>query len=337
MTERNQDDSEESDAAAVEVPSTSSSGLDAAWPVPHVPVVGTRKGLLAQFESALAVGAVELLSRMPFALQEGVVACLARIGRAVDRSHARSAREFVRQAMKTDDARTVEALVLAGYRQLMRVSLDNTAFERRVPDERALERIELSISDDVRRVVEEKQGCIVVTGHVGDWEMCCGVVRWIGLGPVYAIAKPPRNYPLSVRIQTVRERRGVRMLPRRGAMQHSQAVIRAKGCVYMLLDQRARKRPVMAEFFGRRACCDRSAGVLIKRLGVPIVFAACYRTEEHLRWRFEAERVVWPAEGKSKSVEELVDLVNRELERLILRAPDQYFWLHDRYRGGDRA
>ena len=90
---------------------------------------------------------------------------------------------------------------------------------------------------------------------------------------------------------------------------------------------------MIADFFGRPARCDRGAGVLLKRLHAPIVFAACLRAEGRFRWRFVADKVVWPDEAKALSVEELVGVVNRELERMIRATPEQYFWLHDRYRG----
>ena len=101
----------------------------------------------------------------------------------------------------------------------------------------------------------------------------------------------------------------------------------------MLLDQRARTRPVMAPFFGRNARCDRSAGVLLRRLRCPVVFVAAYKTPKDLRWRFRAHEVLLPDDVAGKSAEEICTAVNQKLEAMILEESDQYFWLHDRYRG----
>ena len=43
-------------------------------------------------------------------------------------------------------------------------------------------------------------------------------------------------------------------------------------------------------------------------------------------------RVLWPDELAGQSPEAVVTLINGELERMILARPEQYFWLHDRYR-----
>ena len=138
---------------------------------------------------------------------------------------------------------------------------------------------------------------MLVTGHIGDWEAGVGALPWLGVSPVYAIAKPPRNRPLSILVQREREKRGVRLLPRKGAMRDAPKVLRAGGAIGMLLDQRARQRPILAPFFGRPARCDRTAGVLLKRLRAPVLICACYRAEEPLRYRL----VFQSASGRTSS------------------------------------
>ena len=115
-------------------------------------------------------------------------------------------------------------------------------------------------------------------------------------------------------------------------MSGAPAILRAGGALGLLLDQRARKKPVVVPFFGRPARCDRSAGVLMRRLRVPVVVVGCFRGDEPLTWRWVFTEVLQPEELAGASPEEVATRVNAALERLILRAPDQYFWLHDRYK-----
>ncbi|MEL6907574.1 MAG: hypothetical protein AAFP22_19355, partial [Planctomycetota bacterium] len=88
------------------------------------------------------------------------------------------------------------------------------------------------------------------------------------------------------------------------------------------------------------AGCDRSAGVLIRRVGAPLVFYGCYSSpggDPLSDWRFELRfpRVIRPEELAGKDPVAIATLVNRELEGLILHRPDEVFWLHDRYRGAE--
>jgi lauroyl/myristoyl acyltransferase len=93
---------------------------------------------------------------------------------------------------------------------------------------------------------------------------------------------------------------------------------------------------VFAPFFGRLARCDRSAGVLLRRLNAPVAIGACLM-DGPWRWRVHFRDVLSPRDLAGKSPEEISTSINVVLERLIRSAPDQYFWLHDRYRGAQPA
>jgi KDO2-lipid IV(A) lauroyltransferase len=241
---------------------------------------------------------------------------------------------FLRQALGEIDERELDARVLQAWRHFLHVVIASEAYGRHVTTARILDHYRLDLSPEIDELLRSKQGRIVITGHIGDWEAGSAVLPWIGCDPCYVIAKPPRNKPLSAHMQRIREARGLRMLPRRGAMQHAPAIIKSGGTLAMLLDQRARTRPVFAPFFGRLARCDRSAGVLLRRLRAPAVIGACYM-EGPWRWRVHFRDVLYPKDLAGKSPEEISTTINQVLERLIRAAPEQYFWLHDRYRGAD--
>jgi KDO2-lipid IV(A) lauroyltransferase len=282
-------------------------------------------------EFHVAHAALGGIARLPDPVREGLVRVLARMCKLFDRSHSAAARDFLRTAFPGADANQIEQRVLDAWRHFLRITLETSIFDVRVPHRRIREHFELDLAPEVIALRRSRRGCIVVTGHIGDWEAGSAILPWIGFSPVYAVAKPPRNQPLSVDLQNVRERRGIRMLPRRGAMQHAPAVIRAGGALALLLDQRARKKPVIAPFFGRPARCDRSAGVLLKRLKAPVIVGACYR-KAPFSYRLHLPVVLQPEELAGQSPEQIATRINFELEKLIRADPSQYFWLHDRYR-----
>ena len=303
------------------------------WPVAHQPVLGERGGALAWIECQLVLATMGGAARLPASLRRALVGLLARAGRRFDRAHSRAAEEFLRQALGRELPRAeLEPRVLQAWRHLIEVTLDFEVFERRMDPARAREQLELELCAEAREIIERKQGCVLVSGHIGDWETGAALFNWAGFGPLYVISKPPKNRWLALHAQRVRESRNMRLLPRRGAMEFAPAVVRGGGTLAMLLDQRARWKPVRAPFFGREATCDRTASVLLRRLRAPLVFAACYRTERPAHYRLVVPRVVQAAEVAHLGPEEVAALVNRELEQLILRAPEQYFWLHDRWR-----
>jgi len=58
----------------------------------------------------------------------------------------------------------------------------------------------------------------------------------------------------------------------------------------------------------------------------------CYRRPERWQYQVEFPCILWPDELARRSPEEITARINLELERMIRAHPEQYFWLHDRYR-----
>lgn len=305
---------------------------DLVFPVPGDEFRHGRRGVGAWAEY-LGLRAAQLVAvRLPEALLRPLVGSIARVAAAADRRHTRAARRFVEAALPDRDPAERERLVLGAWRHLVHLAVENERIAR-LAGRRLGDCFDVVACEGFEELRRSGQGCLFVTAHVGVWEAIGLPLIGMGFSPVYAIGKPPRNDPLARYIQRRREATGGRVIARRGAMRSVPAVVRAGGSVVMLLDQRARKKPVFAPLFGRPAACDRSAGVLVRRVGAPIVFAACYNTAERGRYRVVFSRIVRPEELSGMSPEAVMTLVNRESERLILAEPDQYFWLHDRYKG----
>jgi KDO2-lipid IV(A) lauroyltransferase len=289
-------------------------GLRRDWPAPRYDVLGSRDGLAARLECRAMLVAVGALARLPLFVRNPIVDVCARATRALDARRTEVARVFLRQAFgpSATDAE-IDRYVLQAFKHLFHVTIDVEAFDRRVPASEIRDHYTVEFCDAAQAVLAARRGSILVTPHLGDWEAGSAILPWLGFDPFYVVSRPVKNRPLSRHIQLVRERRGVRLLPRRGAMKDARAVVESGGMLTLMLDQRANHRPVMAPFFGRAARCDRSAGVLVKRL------------------------VIEPTELAHLGPIEIATRLNLEMEHLIRRDPTQYFWLHDRYRDTEPA
>lgn len=282
-------------------------------------------------------GAQRSVLRLPGPLREGVLRTLAAAGRIFDRRHTEAARTYISAALPNASEAEVKALVVECWRHLMRVALVSEGVTHRVMGGRFGDHYEVNACPEVIELLERPMRAMMITAHAGHWEASCPGVASMGFNPVYAIGKAPRNDYVAGHIQRMRESQGMRLIPRKGAMAAVPAAVRAGGVVGMLLDHRPRQKPVYAPFFGRPAGCDRSAGVLLRRVKAPLVFYGCYSAPGAVAlkdWRFELRfpRVIFPDELKGLSAEEITTRINVELEGLILHRPDESFWLHDRFR-----
>jgi Kdo2-lipid IVA lauroyltransferase/acyltransferase len=317
---------------AAAAPAVSEATPQDGWPIPWQAVEGDRSGALAWIESALAQGTVRALARLPSALQSPLVGALARLARRVDRRHSQAAREFLAVALgSVRTEREREALVLESWRHFLTLVLRSARFDAMVPPGELLAHYELELCPAARSVIDSRRPFLIVGPHLGDFEAAAAVMPALGVRHFYVVSRPPRNRPLSISAQRMRERRGMRLIHRRGAMADVPRIVAAGGTVALLLDQRPRGKSVVAPFFGRPAYCERAAGVLLRRLRVPVIVGCCYTTPTPYRYRLALPCVLAPEELAHASPEAIATRINLEMERMILAQPEQYFWLHDRF------
>lgn len=295
--------------------------------------LGVRGGVLAWLEYALVRSLLGAVTRLPWSWQLAIAAALARLARPLSRRHSDAARAYLRQALGC--ARTEEDLeerVLAAWRHFFTVTLEGAQLARRIPPERVREHFTLEPCEGLTEALACGGG-LLCCPHLGSWEAAVCALPHLGFRPAWALSRPPRNRPLSAWFLRLRRGYGVGILPRRGGMRAAVRLLQAGAWVAVLPDQRPLGRYVVAPFFGRPAPSERGVAALVQRLRVPVVVGACYRTERPFHYRIRLRRAFGRDELADLSAEEILARLHAELEALILAAPEQYFWLHDRYRG----
>jgi KDO2-lipid IV(A) lauroyltransferase len=299
-------------------------------------LLGSRNGVTAWAQYFAARALLGSVSRFPLSLQKLFVGCLARMARRFDTRHSDAARRFLQQALSCAESERlsdadIEDRVLEAWRHFLQISIDAGAVDRRI-GEAPLEHLTVEKCEGLDELLASGGGGLLISPHLGDWEASSAFLELLGFDPLLGIAKPPRNRPLSRYLLKMRAKRRVTVLPRRGGMELAKEGLRGGSWLLMLLDQRPRKSEVMAPFFGAQARTERSAGVLARRQRLPLVFFHCLKTEEPFHYLLRFTRVVRAEEVRSLSVEEIATLANQEAEKAILACPEQYFWLHDRFR-----
>lgn len=301
-------------------------------PVERVPFSKSirRRGAWIEFMALRALQ--RSLALMPRPLLRPAIGGFARFARLVDGRHAGPAREFLRSALPDATEDQLDWHVTEAYRHLVRIVVESEHLGE-LRGARLGDHYDLETCPGLEQLIASRRGFLVLTAHVGFWEGLGQPLFAFGVPFGAAVGKPPSNHHLARWMQRRREEQGYRLLARDGAIAGVNQIVRAGGAALLLLDQRPRTKPIQASFFGRPANCDRSASVLLRRVAAPILVMGCYLTPEPRRYRVVCQRVIQPEELQSASPVEVLELVNRETEELILRAPEQYFWLHDRFKG----
>jgi Kdo2-lipid IVA lauroyltransferase/acyltransferase len=174
---------------------------------------------------------------------------------------------------------------------------------------------------------------LLVTGHFGNWELGGYVLGLLGF-TTYAIARTLDNPYLDDFLRGFRERTGQKVLAKNDDFDNIQAVLASGGVLATLADQDAGARGPFVDFFGRPASTHKAVALLALEYNVPMIVIGTPRVGEPMKYQVVAEELILPEEyeGKADAVRAMTQRFTTALERIVRRFPEQYFWLHRRWK-----
>ena len=196
-----------------------------------------------------------------------------------------------------------------------------------------LARIDIDGVDSLKSVMEAHGRALLLTGHLGNWELLSAGHRLTNYS-LAVVARPLDSGWLDLLARRLREKTGVELVDKRQALRPVLTALRRGRLVGILLDQNAaRDEAVFVPFFGVPASTSRSVAVLALRTGAPVVPVFIRREADgHHRIRIEPALVPPVGSDREGAVRELTALCTARVEAAIRRAPEQWFWMHNRWR-----
>ncbi|GMU02413.1 lysophospholipid acyltransferase family protein [Corallococcus caeni] len=178
------------------------------------------------------------------------------------------------------------------------------------------------------------KGALLVTAHFGNWELVGQMlIRW-GI-PLNALVRPLKG-ALNTRIAVNRLGAGAGLIYPKGAIQEITDAVNRGESAYMLLDQALpAKSAVFVPFFGQLASTTPAMAVAAERTGVPVFVVMGVRPPgPGARYKLEVEGPILPPKpGEcADPITEHTARVTAALERAIRRHPEQWLWLHRRWK-----
>jgi len=198
-----------------------------------------------------------------------------------------------------------------------------------MPLEKIAARIEAENLDIIHRQLRAGRPVVVILSHLSNWELFAHIMpKYIGYVRNSTIYQRLGNRFIDEHLCRMRGRAGVEMFNRKEGFEKAIKLLRDGGVIGILSDQHSGDSGLWVPFFGRLASTSPLPALLAKRTGAALVGAAIY-TDGLARWRI----VVSPAlEVKQTSVELLTAKTNDLIAAQISRAPEDWFWVHDRWK-----
>jgi heptosyltransferase-2 len=221
-------------------------------------------------------------------------------------------------------------------RQLLRrhfrrlgANLLSSAKLTQMPPEKILERVEVENIESMAREFRAGVPVVLVLSHLGTWEVFAQLMpKFVGFVRNASVYQGLGNRFIDKHVRRTRSQTGLELFDRHDGFEPVIDLLRSGGGVGVLSDQHAGDHGVWTPFFGRLASTSPLPALLAKRTRAALIAAGVYTTGR-ARWRMVfTERF----DETGASVAVLTSKINQVIEQQIRRAPEDWFWVHNRWK-----
>lgn len=270
----------------------------------------------------------------------GVANVLAWLVYHVDRRHRLVALDNLRHAFGDGDAAQRDRLVRAIYRHFCTMLMEIIHLPRLLHPRTWKQHLTIRNPRPIVEVLLSERPVLIVSGHFGNWELGSYIFALFGFR-THAIARPLDNRFVDAYLRRLREHSGQKILRKDGDFDKMQQVLAANGIIMTLGDQDAGQKGQFVDFFGRPASTHKAIALLALEYNVPLIVLVSPRRQfsaasgrGNLHYEALAADIIFPEHYKDRpdAVAALTQRFTTALEDMIRRHPEQYFWLHRRWK-----
>ena len=179
----------------------------------------------------------------------------------------------------------------------------------------------------------EGKGVILLSSHYGNWEFIAISVALQIKIPFSVIVKPLRNTYVYDWMNRARTRFGNEIVPLGISIRKTYQTLKEKKIVAMVADQRGPREGVRVDFFNREVPVYTGPAALALKMGAPIIFGIPVR-QKNYKYRtllVEISQNDLPENYEDK-IKEISQRHTSYLEKVIRENPEQWLWMHDRWK-----
>jgi Kdo2-lipid IVA lauroyltransferase/acyltransferase len=276
-----------------------------------------------------------VLQALPISVGYAVARRLAQFVASIDRRHRTIAEENLRHAF--GDALTEKQrarMTRKVYEHFCRVVIEILHLPRRFRTSTMKRMIEFSnMKEGLRAGLRGDRPTIIVGGHLGNWEVS-GVMLAAADLRSFAVARTLDNPFLHRFVLDFRQYTGQTILSKNEDYTKICEALASNEIVVMLADQSAGPRGYFVDFFGRPASTQRGIALLAFEYDARVIVSFSHRVGDGFHYKvgvvdcFDPRDYQDDANGAQRFTADYTEA----LERAIRRAPEQYFWLHNRWK-----
>ena len=232
-----------------------------------------------------------------------------------------------------------DRIILGMWRHLFRMVCEMIQLPRRFRLSSCADVLDFERRDDCVRALCSGRPVLFLGGHFGNWEISVNTFGHFGF-PMGVVARPLDNPYLHEWFKAFRESTGNSLISKQGAGSELSEIMEKNGMASLLCDQDAGVSGLFVDFFGRPASTFKSIALLALQYNALIVVGGAWRLPDQasrnshwVRFCLTTQEIIDPADYQgANGINELTQRFTSALEALIRKAPEQYFWVHRRWK-----
>src|SRR5712671_2108412 len=197
--------------------------------------------------------------------------------------------------------------------------------------EKILERVEVENIESMAREFRAGVPVVLVLSHLGTWELFAQLMpKFVGFVRNASVYQGLGNRFIDEHVRRTRSQTGLELFDRQQGFQPVIDLLRSGGGVGVLSDQHAGDHGLWTPFFEKLASTSPLPALLAKRTRAALIAAGVY-TVSPARWRMVFTERFDPPKADS-SIAALTAEINQIIEQQIRVAPEDWFWVHNRWK-----
>jgi len=195
--------------------------------------------------------------------------------------------------------------------------------------------ISFTNADLVFKAMKKGKGIFFISGHISNWELTAYAYSKAFMSRLNIIAKSQTNKGINRKINKYRELCGNAIIEIGSSLRHIYELIKKNEIVCFLMDQSANPDySVYSDFFGVKVSTFSGPSKIALKNNTEMLFAYGYRTSSF------KYNIVWEKIDHSdltggpneNNIQILTDRINKSLEKVIREHPEQWLWIHRRFK-----
>lgn len=256
----------------------------------------------------------------------------------VDRRHRLVALKNLQIAYPEWSAAQRDKVVRQVYQHFCKMGMEMTHLPRLLQMYNWKPYMELRGSKGLFSAMLSGRPVLIITGHLGNWELAGYALAMFGFKS-YGVARTLDNPYLDKFVNAFRRKTGQVLLSKNGDARRMAELLKSGGILSTLPDQDAGPRGLFVPFFGKPASTHKAVAQMALNHDAVIAVVGAWRISQGLKYAIDVEEVIDASDfaDKPEPILRLTEAYTAAWERLVRKAPEQYLWLHRRWKHEPRA